>query len=155
MSKNEPAIVQHSATFDGSVWYLDREVRLTNSLERLKRFYGLHLNGSDDLLSPIASILNPERNGVRCHPYDDVWLLPYYGDFRINVIKHHRFITGPHGCRLYYQSQQNRGLYWIATLQIDDAMFYNIETVQQRLNDGIKAYELYIAPASYGDTVAY
>jgi len=130
------------------------ELRLTNVLERLHRFDSFH-NGLDgDVLTPAARILNPEQGGHRIYHMDDVWLLPYYVGFRVLVLKHERSISGPHACRLLYQSNQTDSLYWIATLQIEDVMFYNEPLVVEKLTTAIRHRQFYIAPKSYADPVA-
>jgi len=125
---------------------------LTNVVERLGYFYSLHVVG-DECDPPLARVFNPEVGGRRVHTDDTVWLLPFRKGFRMLVIKHYRYISGPHAVRLYYQSRQNRLLYWIATLQIDDCMFYNEEQVLEKIKQGMIARDFYIAPNSRKDVV--
>lgn len=125
---------------------------LTNVVERLGYFYSLHVD-RNECDNPLARVLNPEHEGRRVHTDDDVWLLPFRKGYRVLVIKHWRGITGPHAARLYYQSRQTRSLYWLATLQIDDTMFYNEEVIVAKLRAAIVAKEFYIAPHSRKDIV--
>lgn len=125
---------------------------LTNVVERLGYFYRYHVDG-DECCNPLARVLNPEVGGQLIHTDDTVWLFPFYKSYRVLIIKHHRFISGPHAARLYYHSRQTKMLYWIATLQIDDCMFYNEELILDKLKQAIVAKEFYIAPHSYKDIV--
>jgi hypothetical protein len=97
---------------------------------------------------PLGCVLNPEVGNKRIFPYEDVWLFLYRQGFRVHVIKHHRYVSGPHACRLYYRSWQTHQLFWIATLQIDGAMFYSEEAVQMHLTLAILDHQFYIAPKS-------
>lgn len=132
---------------------LEREVTYSNTLQRLERFYSIVFDDAGELCKPNACVLNPEKDGQRFFPYDDVWLLLYPQRFRLHVIRHWRYLSGPHAVRLYYQSAQTRQFFWIATLQIGEAMFYNEQTIRQELSDALAKREFYISPLSRNDQV--
>lgn len=133
--------------------FAEQNLELTNVVERLGRFYSVHV-ADGECSNPIARVLNPEVRGTRVHPYDDVWFLPFTRGYRVLVIKHWRSISGPHPARLYYQSYQTNFLYWLATLQIGDVMFYNEQAMIEELKQCILRREFYIAEQSRKDIVA-
>lgn len=132
--------------------YLETNHDLTNVVERLGHFY-YHNVVNGECCQPLARSLNTEVAGRRVHPDDDTWLLPFYKGYRVLIIRHWRYVTGPHAARLYYQSYQTNHLYWIATLQIDDVMFFNEDVMMERLRQAIVNHEFYIAPHSRKDIV--
>ena len=131
----------------------ETQVDCTNVLERIGAFYNWHLE-PPSCLRPIARHLNPIYNGTRIHPNDDVWWILFYKGYRVLIIKHDTLICGPHAVRLYFRSQQTGLLYWLATLQITDVMFYDEESITTALINAIVSKQFYVAPASRKDIVA-
>ena len=136
-----------------SVFIEPTDLSLSSAGALLDRFnYDVDL---DDPLTakPLGMVLNPEVRGVRVYVYDDVWLIPYRRSFRAVVIKHSRYASGPHACRLYYRSEQTQRLYWIATLQICDVMFYSEEKMLATLIECRLSRAWYISPKSRKDII--
>lgn len=123
------------------------DIQLTCAGDLLDKFNSA-IDPADPITAkPLASVLNPENKGIRYHPFEDVWLFFYRQGFRVHVIKHFRWVSGPHPCRLYYQSWQTRQIFWIATLQIE-AMFYSEDAIQMNLTLAILDHQFYIADKS-------
>lgn len=148
----EPLHIDQSRSHALNVYLEPKDLEFTNILERLGRFYHFHYS-RNDIVHDLLHILNPEKGGVRFHPYDDVWHVQYHVGFHVLVIKHDRFISGPHAARLYYRSMQTQQLYWIATTQLVDVMFYNEPHILSLLQASIQDQLFYIAPHSQKDII--
>lgn len=101
----------------------------------LARFYR-EVVSTVEIQRPLAMVLNPEADGKVLYQHMDVWLLLYRARYRIQVERGPRAsINGPHSVRLYYQSWQiPTEIYWLASAQIVDTMFYNQEGIIGNLN---------------------
>ncbi len=129
------------------VYVETKDIEITSAGHILRRF-NEDFDPEDPITAkPLGSTLNPEVGGRRIFPYEDVWIFLYRAGFRVHVIKHHRYVSGPHACRLYYRSWQTKQLFWIATLQIE-AMFYSEDAIGMQLTIAILEKQFYIAPKS-------
>jgi hypothetical protein len=130
-----------------------RDLDFLSTRSLLDRFYSDF--DPDDLATykPAGMALNPEVRGGRVFMFDDVWLVVYRRNFRVLVIKHSRYASGPHAARLQYVSYQTGDIYWIATLQISGVMFYSMEGIQGALIQGCLTRDFFIADKSLKDLV--
>lgn len=129
-----------------------KDIEYTSAGDLLGRFEE-DINSDDPITAkPLGSVLNPERSGIRYHPFEDLWVFFYRRGFRIHIIKHTRWATGPHACRLHYKSWQTNKIYWIATLQIE-AMFYSEDAIQMNLTLALLDHQLYISDRSRKDII--
>lgn len=102
---------------------------------------------------PLGMGLNPEVRGCRVYRYHDVWVIAYRRNFRVIIFKHSRMATGPHAAKLYYQSEQTKLLYWIATLQICNCMFYSEDQIQINIFTHIMNRDFYMSEKSMKDKI--
>lgn len=103
---------------------------------------------------PLGMALNPVAdNGVRYWIHSDVWLFAFRRGFFVVLEKHSVLMSGPHRVMLKYKSYQTGQIFWIATLQLDQCMFYSEETVLAKLHEAIINKQWYIADRSKKDLV--
>ena len=106
---------------------------------------------------PLAMVLNPEKDGRRylfSSVVSDVWLVVFRGNFCVVVEKNIRTMTGPHVAKLKYKSYQTGQIFWIATMQIENCMFFSEDQIQMYLHTQIMRREWYISPKSRKDIIA-
>lgn len=111
---------------------------------------------SDDpcTAKPLGMVLNPTgRNDQRFWQYNDVWVLVYRNNFFVVIEKHNRYVSGPHRAMLKYKSEQTGKVFWIATLQITECMFYSQEKVSALILDAVVNKLWYLSDRSKKDLV--
>lgn len=102
---------------------------------------------------PLGVALNPTGTDGRWYPYNDAWVFVFRGNFFAVILKHARYVSGPHRVLLKYKSYQTNQVFWIATFQLGDCMFYNESLVALRMFHAVTNRLWFIAERSRKDVV--
>ena len=137
-------IVQPAFGQSGFTWSLDKnEKAYTNYADALARFYR-------DPDPPLVKLLNPEKDGVPYFPFCMTRLFFYRRNYRILLIKHHTYMSGPHAARLQLSSSADHSLHWLASCQIV-GNFFQEETMLNAVNQAIEEQKFFVSPKSATD----
>lgn len=102
---------------------------------------------------PLAMVLNPTGKDGRWFPWFDAWVIVFRGNYYVVIEKHPRYVSGPHKAKLKYKSYQTGQVFWIATFQMCDCMFYNEELISIRVFNAVIEKLWYISDRSRKDAV--
>lgn len=122
-------------------WVFERVLRQMSMRQLLQRFYDEFDANDIYTCLPISRVYNPEDKitGKRYFGFsnEQVVLFIYRRGFYVVIEKHWRLMEGPHATKLFYKSEQTKETLWVATLQLDECMFYNEDVVTNKLTEAI------------------
>lgn len=127
-------------------WVFERDIKECSLRQLLQRFYDDFDPEEELTYKPLSMVYNPETaDGKRIFSFDhdQVAVFVYRRGFYCVLEKHYHSIEGPHTVMLYYRSYQVHDVVWVATLQMDEAMFYDEDKLKSRLTEYIKQHEFY------------
>ena len=127
-------------------WVLERQYRQMSLADLLLRFYA-EFDWEDEYSAlPISFLYNPEKEGKRIFnfEFDQAAVALYRKGFYAVIEKDMGSMMGPHATYLYYKSFQiENSAIWVATLQLDNTMFYDEVALQEALTIAIKLQQFF------------
>ncbi len=103
---------------------------------------------------PLAISLNPEVRGTPVYKEHTYYILYRSRNrYHVTVTTNYSQVSGPHIAKLFYRSQQTMQMFWIATLQITDTMFFNQDKIIDALAYAIATEAFYASDKSKKDLI--